>query len=264
MSLQRALHQLCGINHTHESRSNQQNITKLNHTIYFQISDLSMLLQNICNVIPAGIVCFFGSYDFMEQFYKHVNETKALDKIEIKKKVFKEPRSGGASTEKMLMDYGKAIERCSKSTETNAQTGALIMSVIGGKLSEGLNFSDDLGRCVCVVGLPFPNKTSPELVEKMKYLDQEAALKRAAHGYTAEGFTGAEYYENLCMKAVNQSIGRAIRHVNDYAAVLLIDERYNQAAIQRKLPNWIRASLKSPSNFGAVQSALVSFFQNRK
>jgi len=35
-----------------------------------------------------------------------------------------------------------------------------------------LNFSDDLGRCVIVVGLPYPNIKSPELQEKMKYLNE--------------------------------------------------------------------------------------------
>jgi chromosome transmission fidelity protein 1 len=34
-----------------------------------------------------------------------------------------------------------------------------------------------------------------------------------------------QYLENLCMKAVNQSIGRVIRHRGDYAAIVLVDCR---------------------------------------
>lgn len=226
-----------------------QFITTINYFNFnwcLQLSDLAMTLQNVCNVVPGGVVCFFGSYDFMETFYKHLEECGTLERIRCRKKVFKEPRAGGQSTEKMLIDYARAIKQ--KDAQIN---GAFLLSVIGGKLSEGLNFSDDLGRCVCVVGLPYPNRNSPELVERMKYLD-------------AIGASSSEYYENLCMKAVNQSIGRAIRHVNDYAAVLLIDERYQQARIQSKLPEWIRRSAKCCTQFGAVQGALAKFFKHKK
>lgn len=47
--------------------------------------------------------------------------------------------------------------------------GAVLFSVIGGKLSEGINFSDNLARCVVVVGMPYPDKRDVVFKEKMKY-----------------------------------------------------------------------------------------------
>ena len=37
---------------------------------------------------------------------------------------------------------------------------AILVCVIGGKLSEGINFSDDLARTVLVCGLPYPSTQS--------------------------------------------------------------------------------------------------------
>jgi Rad3-related DNA helicase len=39
-----------------------------------------------------------------------------------------------------------------------------------------------------------------------------------------------------CMKTVNQCIGRAIRHVHDHAAVVLLDGRYAQPRVRALLP----------------------------
>lgn len=75
------------------------------------------------------------------------------------------------------------------------------MAVVGAKLSEGLNFTDDLARAVVMVGLPYPNASSPELQERLKYLSNLSKKK----GET--GDAGKELYENMCLNAVNQSIG---------------------------------------------------------
>ena len=42
------------------------------------------------------------------------------------------------------------------------------------------------------------------------------------------GRAGKEYHQAICMRAVNQSIGRSIRHATDYSSILLVDERYSK------------------------------------
>lgn len=58
------------------------------------------------------------------------------------------------------------------------------------------------------------------------------------------------------MKAVNQCIGRAVRHKDDYATVLLLDERYNRTSTKNSLPGWILKALRScdfESSFDLIQ-----------
>ena len=102
--------------------------------------------------------------------------------------------------------------------------------MIGGKLSEGINFSDELARTVIVFGLPYPSNQSEAIKAKMKYFDQNGL----------PNFKGKDFYENLCMRTLNQAIGRALRHQHDFACITLVDERFvNNKAIWAKLPGWI-------------------------
>lgn len=64
----------------------------------------------MCNVVPAGIVCFFGSYDYMDTFYKYLEKSGDLTAIRSKKVVFCEPRNSN-EVEKMLLEYSKAAKR---------------------------------------------------------------------------------------------------------------------------------------------------------
>lgn len=58
------------------------------------------------------------------------------------------------------------------------------------------------------------------------------------------------------MKAVNQSIGRSIRHAQDYACIVLVDQRYHRASVQSKLPRWISSQLVACDTFGAAFSSV--------
>ena len=42
---------------------------------------------------------------------------------------------------------------------------------MGGTLSEGINFSDNLARCVVILGLPYSNINSIEIKEMMAKFD---------------------------------------------------------------------------------------------
>ncbi len=64
---------------------------------------------------------------------------------------------------------GNIIDRYQR--EICNKKGAVLFSVIGGRLSEGINFNDDLARGVVVLGLPYSNIMSAELVEKMRFCD---------------------------------------------------------------------------------------------
>ncbi len=177
-------------------------------------------------------------------------------------------------------------------------------------MSEGINFSDRLGRAVVVVGLPFPNAHSAEWRAKLEYVEKMAYARacgghdggggdrdgsgggawhaqaqkqsqpqtqmsalaptpgddvraaaiqvQASHPRTVPATTAAAararakaeakaasraFYENACMRAVNQSIGRAIRHRGDYACILLVDRRYGSPRIRGQLPAWIQRGL---------------------
>ncbi|KAE9584608.1 putative DNA helicase [Lupinus albus] len=67
------------------------------------------------------------------------------------------------------------------------------------------------------------------------------------------------------------SMGRAIRHINDYAAILLVDTRYACDSSKRsfphpitKLPQWIKDCLvSSTNNYGEVHRLVHQFFKSK-
>jgi chromosome transmission fidelity protein 1 len=229
------------------------------------IDELGQCLYNLCSIVPGGVVCFFPSYDYEKVVYKKWEESGLLDRLLKKKQIFREPKMV-SQVQMILSRYAESIRNSNTITKTNTATettlsnevstattttGGVLLCVVGGKLSEGINFSDDLGRCVVMVGLPYPNKKSPELAEKLAYLD--ATLPRDP---TSGRLPSQLHYENLCMKGVNQSIGRAIRHINDYATIVLLDNRYSNKAIYSMLPQWISSNLLISNSFGSGFGAI--------
>jgi Rad3-related DNA helicase len=47
------------------------------------------------------------------------------------------------------------------------------MGVCRGRISEGLDFSDNAARCVIIVGIPYPMLADSKIILKKDYLDRK-------------------------------------------------------------------------------------------
>lgn len=108
-----------------------------------------------------------------------------------------------------------------------------------GKISEGIDFPNELCRAVIFVGVPFPNVRDPVINEKKNHYDKIARLE------TGKKFSGEKWYENITFRSVNQAVGRVIRHINDFGTIFLIDLRYNYPKYRAQLPKWALESYQT-------------------
>jgi regulator of telomere elongation helicase 1 len=119
-----------------------------------------------------------------------------------------------------------------KQLDSPAQSGAVFFGVCRGKASEGLDFSDRAGRAVVITGIPFAMMTDPKVRLKKEVMDTNVRNARMRQPLDnnkndhAEPLSGDMWYVQQAMRAVNQAIGRVIRHKNDYGAIILCDERF--------------------------------------
>lgn len=73
---------------------------------------------------------------------------------------------------------------------------------------------------------------------------------------------GNDWYQQQSARAVNQAIGRVIRHRHDYGAIIFADERFANPASIAQLPMWVRPHVLICKTFGESQGALTRFFKN--
>uniref|UniRef100_A0A674BQL7 DEAD/H (Asp-Glu-Ala-Asp/His) box helicase 11 n=1 Tax=Salmo trutta TaxID=8032 RepID=A0A674BQL7_SALTR len=188
------------------------------------MEETGRVLSNLCNVVPGGVVCFFPSYDYSRRILEHWEASGVLARLSSKKKIFQEPKKAN-QVEKVLNEFSRTIQRCA--VDGGTLSGALLFSVVGGKMSEGINFSDDLGRCVCVTDLSFVDF----VIVKTSVVSAGRLLSE-------------------------WMVSRAIRHREDYACIVLCDRRYSRPATLAKLPDWIRAHTHTHTSFGPAFAGL--------
>ncbi|MEQ2274189.1 Regulator of telomere elongation helicase 1, partial [Xenotaenia resolanae] len=168
---------------------------------------------NLSRVVPHGLLVFFPSFPLMEKTLEFWRANGHTDRIENRKPMFVEPKGKGTFNEVIDGYYNKVNDP--------AFQGGSFFAVCRGKASEGLDFADTFGRGVIITGLPFPPKFDPRVILKMQFLDEMSRKKTPGVRY----LSGQEWYKQQAFRAVNQAIGRVIRHKDDYGAIFLCDQR---------------------------------------
>ncbi|KAI5191702.1 fanconi anemia group J protein [Nematocida minor] len=179
----------------------QQN--KYYRTIADVIVDVAHNLDRI-----GGVLCFVPSYAAINKLTPLLNrsvclivESKSSDEFE-----------GALQEYRSRCRRGKCVFLC----------------VFRGKASEGIDFRDHESRAVVLVGIPYQSVRDHSIILKKKYNNQYL------------GNTGSEWYNLQAYKAVNQAMGRCIRHLNDWGSIFLVDTRYAKSISPRSntLSQW--------------------------
>ncbi|GMR32545.1 hypothetical protein PMAYCL1PPCAC_02740, partial [Pristionchus mayeri] len=195
---------------------------------------------------PHGVLVFFSSYSIMQSCIdkwkeKGMAALSIWDRIK-RKEIVIEPKNKSELAQARFT-FNNAI---------STKGGAVFFAVCRGKVSEGIDFADTHSRAVVIVGIPYPPVHEPRVRLKRNYLDECNQKDR-------ECMSGGSWYLMEGFRAVNQAIGRVLRHVHDYGVVVLLDSRFHSATAS-SFPRWVQNSFERIGDVSEIEKSLKKFF----
>ena len=163
------------------------------------LNKMKKSVTSICNTFPKNTMVFFPSFNIMSMF----RNDKTFEKI-----------NGCLFIEEQQMSQSALMELVSDFKDFGNQKGdgATLFSVIGGRISEGMDFPAKQLEIAIIVGIPYPKPTARQRGLK-RYYDLKF---RKGWEYTVEAPTA---------RKLLQSIGRLIRNENDRGVAVILDRR---------------------------------------
>ena len=158
------------------------------------ISVLEDMALEIASFPGKNAAVFFPSFSMMDRFMAdgwHMRTGK---------KVYIEERKLGGSE---LMERVDGFRR---------QKGAVLMAVMGGRISEGIDFPSESLEIAVIVGIPYPKPTAKQRAMQ-RYYDMKFGK---GWEYTVKAPT---------TRKLLQAIGRLIRSEDDRGAAVILDRR---------------------------------------
>jgi fanconi anemia group J protein len=224
--------------------------------------DITLSILEVCLIVPYGILCFVPSYGFLDKLMRRMKATGIYDKVNSKKEIFIEPRAGKAKDFEVLIKkyYSKiATFKQNPPHYSHQRTGCIFFAVFRGKVSEGLDFVDENARAVISIGIPYPSIRDEKIILKREYNDKRSI----AQDPDSRLLNGSQWYEKQAFRAINQALGRCIRHKDDWGAIILLESRFHQSRNLDQLSRWIRPITKKLKDYHVGMKELKSFIDSK-
>jgi DNA excision repair protein ERCC-2 len=182
---------------------------------------MAACVRDLCRAAKGNVAVFAPSYAILRDVRAALLELDEASAVGLsgslagKEAIVEEPGWVKADRDRVL----DALEGARR------RGGALLLAVLGGSFSEGVDFKGNLLSAIAVVGLPLA-PPDLEVDAAVAYLETRHPGKGRAYGYTYPA-----------MSKVLQAMGRGIRSASDKCAVLLLDERYLVPPYRQLLPD---------------------------
>uniref|UniRef100_A0A0N5CAU1 HELICc2 domain-containing protein n=1 Tax=Strongyloides papillosus TaxID=174720 RepID=A0A0N5CAU1_STREA len=128
------------------------------------------------------------------------------------------------------------------------------------EFSEGIDFGDDLARCVICIGIPLYNIGDHQVIEKRQFNDKLHAKKNL--------LPDDEWYKIEGYRALNQALGRCLRHRNDWGVVIIVDKRLYETIKDNshdkgKIFKWVIDNIKLYGYYETFRKQMKTFVNER-
>ncbi len=163
------------------------------------VSRMGKYISDICNTFPKNTMVFFPSFNTLSLFRNNG------DFANIRRCLYVEEQEMSQTD---LMDLISEF----KTRGNRDGQGAALFSVMGGRISEGMDFPAEQLEIAVIVGIPYPKPTARQR-GLQRYYDMKF---RKGWEYTVEAPTA---------RKLLQSIGRLIRDESDHGIAVILDRR---------------------------------------
>ena len=198
---------------------------------------MDSILAHIRAVIDktrGNVAIFAPSYSMLNKIFSHFEETwPRINKATLKE----EQGMSKAAVQNIL----------SSLREHQNMSGAALFGVLSGKLSEGVDYSDNILNSIVCVGLPMPPPSAR----------QDALIRY----YTNKFYRNKAWKYASLQPAVNsilQALGRPIRKKEDRAIVVLLEKRLLGQREASCLPNMHKMQTSNPAR---TKERVQAFFE---